>query len=72
MPFLLFLAMETVLNDRYIWVSDIPADKINKWLDFVAEYNVNVKDKTPGIFIMEVHDDSQIETVISSLLLLKK
>ena len=49
---------ETVLNDRYIWVSDIPADKINKWLDFVAEYNVNVKDKTPGIFIMEVHDDS--------------
>lgn len=48
---------ETVLNDRYIWVSNIPAAKINKWLDFVAEYTVNVKDKTPGIFIMEVHDD---------------
>lgn len=49
---------ETVLNDRYIWVSHISADKINKWLDFVAEYTVKVKHKTPGIFIMEVHDDS--------------
>lgn len=49
---------ETVLNDRYIWVSNIPIDKISKWLDFVAEYTVNVEDKTPGIFILEVHEDS--------------
>lgn len=48
---------ETVLNDRYIWVSNIPINKISKWLDFVAEYTVNVEDKTPGIFILEIHED---------------
>lgn len=29
---------ETVLNDRYVWVSDIPDEKVTKWLDFVSEY----------------------------------
>ncbi len=48
---------ETVLNDRYIWVSDITDEKIEQWLDFVSEYSKNVQDKTPGIFILEVHDD---------------
>ena len=48
---------ETVLNDRYVWVSDIPDEKVTKWLDFVSEYQKNVQDKTPGIFILEVHND---------------
>ena len=48
---------ETVLNDRYVWVSDIPDEKVTKWLDFVSEYQKNVQDKTPGIFILEVHHD---------------
>nr|WP_296957229.1 hypothetical protein [uncultured Mediterraneibacter sp.] len=51
---------ETVLNDRYIWVSDIPNEKIDLWLDFVSEYSKNVKDKTPAIFILETHDDSVV------------
>ena len=46
---------DIVLNDRYIWVHDIPQDRCEEWLDFVAEYNNNVKDKTPAIFILEVH-----------------
>ena len=49
---------ETVLNDRYIWVSNIPGDKIEQWLDFVVEYNASIDYKTPGIFILEVCDDS--------------
>lgn len=48
---------ETVLNDRYIWVSDISVSQIDEWLSFVVEYNENVADKTPGIFILEVDDD---------------
>lgn len=46
---------DIVLNDRYIWVHDIPQDRCEEWLDFVTEYNKNVKDKTPAIFILEVH-----------------
>ena len=49
---------ETVLNDRYVWVSDIPDETVTKWLDFVSEYQKNVQDKTPGIFILEVHNDA--------------
>ena len=49
---------ETVLNNRYIWVSDIPAEKAAAWLTFVSEYTQNVKNNTPGIFILEVHDDA--------------
>ena len=51
---------ETVLNDRYVWVSDIPDEKVTKLLDFVSEYQKNVQDKTPGIFILEVHNDTLI------------
>lgn len=49
---------ETVLNDRYIWVSNIPKDRVDQWIQFVVEYNANVQEKTPGIFILEVNDDS--------------
>lgn len=60
MTYAVFLGkcQETVLNDRYIWVSDIPAKKYEEWLEFVAAYNQNVKEKTPAIFILETHDDN--------------
>lgn len=48
---------DTVLNDRYIWVLDIPAEKYDEWLDFIVEYNKNVTGKTPAVFILEMHDD---------------
>lgn len=51
------LCQETVLNDRYLWISNISSKKIDEWINFVSEYQKNVKDKTPGIFILEVHDD---------------
>lgn len=52
------LCQETVLNDRYLWVTNIPSKKLDEWIDFVSEYQKNVKDKTPGVFILEVHDDT--------------
>lgn len=51
---------DIVLNDRYIWVHDIPLSKCDEWLDFVAEYNKNVKEKTPAIFILEVQDGGSL------------
>lgn len=49
---------DTVLNDRYIWVSDIPTSKHDEWLNFIIEYNKNVIGKTPAVFILETHDDN--------------
>lgn len=49
---------DIVLNDRYIWVTDIPKSKYDEWIDFIVEYNKNVTTKTPAIFILETHDDS--------------
>lgn len=49
---------ETVLNDRYIWITGIPVSRKNEWVDFVSEYNKNVTNKTPGIFILEITDES--------------
>ena len=48
---------DTVLNDRYIWVCDIPQRKCEEWLDFIVEYNKNVKEKTPAIFILEIQEE---------------
>lgn len=47
-----------VLNDRYIWVTDIPKSKYEEWLKFIAEYNENVKNRTPAVFILETSDES--------------
>ena len=51
---------DIVLNDRYIWVYDIPQDKCGEWMDFIVEYNKNVKEKTPAVFILEVKDDNLV------------
>lgn len=49
---------DIVLNDRYIWVYDIPKEKCDEWMDFIVEYNKNVRKKTPAIFILEIQDGS--------------
>lgn len=48
---------DIVLNDRYIWITDIPETKVNELIEFITEYNQNVKAKTPAIFILEVNDN---------------
>jgi len=47
---------DIVLNDRYIWVYDIPNNKYAEWLNFILDYNRNVTKKTPAIFILEIKD----------------
>lgn len=48
---------DIVLNDRYVWIYDIPQNKCEEWLDFITEYNKNVKEKTPAVFILEIQDE---------------
>lgn len=48
---------DIVLNDRYIWITDIPESKFSELIQFILEYNQNVTAKTPAIFILEVHDN---------------
>lgn len=55
--FAYFLAQsdDIVLNNRFVWVKNIPESMINEWLDFVSDYNKNVKkDKPHAVFILEV------------------
>lgn len=49
---------DIVLNDRYIWVYDIPKSKYEEWQDFIIEYNKNVSEKTPAVFILEIYDEN--------------
>lgn len=48
---------DTVLNDRYLWVSGIPKNRYDEWISFIVEYRKNVRNKTPGVFILETQDD---------------
>lgn len=47
---------ETVLNDRYVWIHNVSIEKIDKWINFVNEYNKFINGKEPGIFILEAND----------------
>ena len=49
---------DTVLNDRYIWITDVPESKYDEWLNFIIEYSKSVTNKTPAIFILEIHKES--------------
>ncbi len=49
---------DIVLNDRYIWITDIPNDKCKEWVEFILDYQKNVTSKSPAVFILEVHEDN--------------
>lgn len=49
---------DIVLNDRYLWVTDISKERYEEWLDFIIEYNKNVENKTPAVFILETQDNA--------------
>lgn len=49
---------DTVLNDRYVWVTDIPETKYEEWLEFIVTYQKNVTKKTPAVFVLETNDVS--------------
>ena len=48
---------DTVLNNRYLWIRDIPENKYSEWVDFIVEYNKNVKGRKPAVFILETYGD---------------
>ena len=41
---------ETVLNDRYIWISDVSKEKCEEWLEFIEEYKYQ-KERILGVSI---------------------
>lgn len=49
---------DIVLNDRYIWVSDIPNSKYNEWIEFIVEYNKHATKRAPAVFVLETQDDT--------------
>ena len=48
-------AEDIVLNDKYIWVRNIPnTGKYHEWESFITEYNQKMKkENTPAVFILE-------------------
>ena len=48
---------ETVLNDRYVWVVGYSRREGSRNEAILYRNIKNVQDKTPGIFILEVHHD---------------
>ncbi len=49
---------DIVLNDRYIWIRDIPETKLDSIVPFIMEYQKNVEKKTPAVFILETHNNN--------------
>lgn len=49
-------SQDIVLNDRFIWVSNVPSSRYEEWVDFITEYTSSVTEKDPAIFILEVSD----------------
>ncbi len=47
---------DTVLNDRYLWITDIPQEKYDEWLEFITVYQKNTTEKAPAVFILETSD----------------
>lgn len=58
---------DTVLNDRYLWITDIPETKYDEWMNFIIEYNKNVTNKTPAIFILEINKESFVHSAKKGL-----
>lgn len=61
MTYASFLAKsdDIVLNNRYVWVKDIPSSKMEEWMEFIVEYNKELLfSKTPAIFILEARNSS--------------
>lgn len=45
---------DLVLNNTYVWIHNIPSEKLDKWITFVADYNkYSKKHHNHGIFILD-------------------
>lgn len=53
---------DIVLNDRYVWVENIPEKKYSEWINFINDYNKNLGSKSPAIFILETSDENIVNS----------
>ncbi|MDD3417267.1 MAG: hypothetical protein PHY47_25285 [Lachnospiraceae bacterium] len=50
---------DIVLNDRYVWVQNIPENLFDGWVDFLSDYHKNMrKDVSPAVFILETNNET--------------
>lgn len=60
MSYAKFLAQseDIVLNSRYVWIKGVSGDRLKEWLDFIAEYNKNLrKGALSAVFILETQEE---------------
>lgn len=49
---------DIVLNDRYVWVKNIPVSVYSEWVTFVEDYNQNLsQNHGHAVFILEFQED---------------
>jgi len=49
---------DIVLNDRYVWVKNIPSNLYEEWILFLADYvKCMKKGMTPAVFILELYEE---------------
>lgn len=49
---------DIVLNDRYVWVKNIPSYLYEEWILFLADYvKCMKKNRTPAVFILELYEE---------------
>ena len=49
-----------VLNHCYLWVQNVPGERLGEWTQFIAEYNRALPpDRPPALFLLETEDEEQ-------------
>lgn len=49
---------DIVLNEKYIWVKNIPAGAYAEWMNFLSEYREYTKKGAAGVFVLETADEA--------------
>lgn len=49
-----------VLNHCYLWVQNVPGERLGEWTQFIAEYNRALPpNRPPALFLLETEDEEQ-------------
>ena len=59
---------DIVLNSRYVWIKNVSGGKLKEWLEFIAEYNRNLrKNALSAVFILETQAETIKEKKVKGL-----
>lgn len=52
---------DIVLNDRYVWIRNIPNNLFDEWISFLSDYHRSKKrDASSAVFILETNDETLV------------